>query len=556
MRRIIGILFVLMLAASVGATGGYGGLYVNNRAKNPYYVMNPAKSTPHQPIYVETFSTLPTGVTASNNAAHSDETTICRAGSSSRKIESTGTNGYLYVRYSVSSPFDVRGCDMRLRYYVHRTLAANNIHHLEFVLYSTWSSNGGALRLPMNTGDGWHDIEFSAGTLRPKYGTFDPTDPIDMIRFDFGAGAQGLPSGDYVVLDLFEVRPTYADKGYVCIWLDDGYKDQFDTMIPYAQRYGGIPIWVGITPEYMGTYYTAGSYGNLYYGSWAQVYDVLYGGDVFIGTHSQASSAKNLSGRSLALWIEGRKKPLYERGLFNAGLDIFALPGGQVASLGSAEDLKTYYNYFSVVRGTRPFYHEDNGGWNGDTDAGYRYQNGFVALHPLGYYWSSAIQVDANWQTYVDYAIKTKSLVHFYAHGLNETNSYFLTTTAQWQAFIDYLHNKQQAGELKVISVADWVNGNIPKEGGSETLTANGAAHTFGTSVLQNGITVSLGDGLKECQVKTFRASGTGESVIIVSHHSTGDAVDFFLDPGEAMQLAWSGSKWYTCWTTGSSISD
>jgi len=31
MRRIIGILFVLMLAASVGATGGYGGLYVNNR---------------------------------------------------------------------------------------------------------------------------------------------------------------------------------------------------------------------------------------------------------------------------------------------------------------------------------------------------------------------------------------------------------------------------------------------------------------------------------------------------------------------------------------------
>jgi hypothetical protein len=306
----------------------------------------------------------------------------------------------------------------------------------------------------------------------------------------------------------------------------------------------------------MGTYYTAGSYGNLYYGSWAQVYDVLYGGDVFIGTHSQASSAKNLSGRSLALWIEGRKKPLYERGLFNAGLDIFALPGGQVASLGSAEDLKTYYNYFSVVRGTRPFYHEDNGGWNGDTDAGYRYQNGFVALHPLGYYWSSAIQVDADWQTYVDYAIKTKSLVHFYAHGLNETNSYFLTTTAQWQAFIDYLHNKQQAGELKVISVADWVNGNIPKEGGSETLTANGAAHTFGTSVLQNGITVSLGDGLKECQVKTFRASGTGESVIIVSHHSTGDAVDFFLDPGEAMQLAWSGSKWYTCWTTGSSISD
>jgi len=31
MRRIIGILFVLMLAASVGATGGYGGLYVDNR---------------------------------------------------------------------------------------------------------------------------------------------------------------------------------------------------------------------------------------------------------------------------------------------------------------------------------------------------------------------------------------------------------------------------------------------------------------------------------------------------------------------------------------------
>jgi len=87
MRRIIGILFVLMLAASVGATGGYGGLYVNNRVPG-MGLLRAAQNS----------NTLYIHLIAKQTASHSEETAICRAGNSSRKIESTGTNGYMYIR--------------------------------------------------------------------------------------------------------------------------------------------------------------------------------------------------------------------------------------------------------------------------------------------------------------------------------------------------------------------------------------------------------------------------------------------------------------------------
>ncbi len=431
------------------------------------------KNQPLPPIYANDFSAAPLGTISSIRAtaglidADSDSTLVplVRAGRKSFKITASEDDPAYTARWGLPN-LDVRSCDFRLRYYVNNTAELkSNINRLRLRLYSTYPSGDALIQLP--AAPGWNDVEFSLSAFVPG-SSFDPTARADMFAVTFGvSNPDNFKSGDYVVLDLFEIRPTGRQKAAIQIWLDDGYKCQFDEMIPYAQA-KGVPIWVGVSPEKMGGSHNAGgAYTQpvLNYASWEQVQAAHQTGDVLVGTHSMAADAMNSSAdAAVATEMRSRIEPMYLRGITN-GLEYYALPGGQAQSLASAVALDEYFKHFSVVRGVAPWYQETPNGFIAPT-ADPSYTSGSCPLRPVGRFWGSAHQIQisgtlSDYMTQLNHVIACKSHKIFYAHGLSEDSDYFVTTRAAWRGFIDAVAAARNAGQLDIITPQNWYEGSF-----------------------------------------------------------------------------------------------
>ena len=431
------------------------------------------KNQPLPPIYINDFSAAPAGTIANVRSstafldADSDPTAIpfVRAGRKSFKTSATAEDPAYTARWTLPN-LDLRGCDFRVRYYCHNTAELKpNINRIRLRVYSTYSAADATIQLP--AAPGWNDVEFSFSGFVPG-ASFDPAARADMFAITFGvSNPDNFKSGDYVIWDLFEIRPTGRQRAAVQIWLDDGYKCQFDEMIPYAQS-KGVPLWVGVSPEKMGGSHNAGgAYTQpvLSYASWEQVQQAHQTGDVLVGTHSLAADAMNAATDvAVAEEMRSRIQPMYTRGLVN-GLEHYALPGGQAQSLASAAALDEYFKHFAVVRGVSPWYQETPTGFIAPT-ADPAYTSGSCPLRPVGRFWGSAHQIQtsgssSDYATQLNHAIACKAHKIFYAHGLTEDSDYFITSRAAWRGFIDAVAAARDAGLLDIITPQNWYEGTF-----------------------------------------------------------------------------------------------
>jgi hypothetical protein len=432
--------------------------------KDRYYLHSSPNIRYRVPDYIHTFGEATGSYTkiGGSSAAISSVSTAgtFKCGTASIKVLSNSVGSPLQVGVfkSFGQAIDLAGKSIRLRYYINYTnqLTVQNQNNARLLLHVDSTYNGNYVRMNIPCVQGWNTVELDISQSHIFSGTGTTNSTLFQgVTLNMGASTPANSagySGDYIIVDLFEIWDNGVDRAYVCIQMDDGFLEQFDEMIPYMNGLS-IPSQVYISPEKIGT----GTVGSFSYADWDQVKETYLESDVLVSAHyGTYTLATNVSDADLEAWIINTKKELVDRG-FLRGSDYFAFPGGQSLSLRDMPALYIFQKYFVHLRGTSAFL-TPVGQYSGETT-----EDGFYPLCARNPHWGTAIQILSTWQTYVDKAIRNKSFLSMYVHGLNERSAgYWGTTRAQFRACMDYLKEKRDEGDLEIVTYEDFVHGKLP----------------------------------------------------------------------------------------------
>lgn len=344
--------------------------------------------------------------------------------------------------------YDLRGCTMRLRFFASfdpakKSLSPSTEQRGTIYFCATRPFSANYYRLNFSFRNGWNVLEFDLSNCSAQTGT-PSLSAVKSIQFNFGANHTAwkmLTPGEYIILDSFEVWQTGRTKAGVIIQLDDALEEQYTHMAPYCAKYG-FPVQVFVPGEAIGK-----TLGTFKYATWDQVIQGSKA-NVLSGVHSRAAIGLNVSDGQIKTWCRRQKNYLLDHGIIR-GSDHMALPGGQLLSLRDQEALDVMAQYFVSVRGTAPWYQDAPAGFLGSV------KSGSAVVCPKNYIWSAALGIDVDYATYIDEAIACKSVAILYTHGLKEVNSYWPTTTATFEACVDYINTKVAAGDLEVLTIED-----------------------------------------------------------------------------------------------------
>ena len=162
---------------------------------------------------------------------------------------------------------------------------------------------------------------------------------------------------------------------------------------------------------------------------------------------------------ALHKWCYTQKKYLFDLG-YERDCDYMALPAGGRYSVGQQQlrgpqDLNIFRQYFTNVRGTITYWHDIPGYTNttfqGGTSIMPRYPRDTWWAWPRGGGAIGAASLDTH-KAYVDEAIAAKGVAVINVHEILDTPLAGETQTAAWEAFVDYVKEKVDAGVLEVLS--------------------------------------------------------------------------------------------------------
>jgi hypothetical protein len=387
----------------------------------------------------------------------------------------SGAGELAALQLSVTA-FDATDSVLTVRYYSDRPYSAfgSTTYPQEWtaILSSSNTISGSVYRVSIPLAAGWHEVNIPLSQFLQS--SSPDITAIDMVGFLYKSHATEDQTAFNIYFDSIKVTSTGRTKGAFMFTFDDAYLPHRTIAAPYLSANGfrsinyieGNTIGIGA--------------GNLERMTIAQVREIANLGmlpcghwsGAYFGT-TQGEKDVFASEERVRQWCEGIKTWMYDNGFYE-GADYLALPGG-TGYIQSESHIKIMREYFNHIRGTTPW--RRMGPYTSlATSTANTSPQGIVgkltfptvSTEP---WWGAATQIpsnasfDTNMKAYVDAVVANGDLGVLFIHNIEAGGTlggtagagYDLNQT-QFEALVDYVKTKVDAGTLDVITYQDLIS--------------------------------------------------------------------------------------------------
>jgi len=388
------------------------------------------------------------------------------------------------------STIDITNSVITVRYYTDRPYfehGSTNYHQTNVIyLGSNGNANDfyGRVSLPLSAG--WHEVNIPISQLVQTIANPPDMTQINFIAFQYRSNATTDQSAFNVWFDDITITSTGRTKGTFMFTFDDAYLNHRTIAAPYlsARGYRSINYVEGNS---IGTGSGSGermtlaqvreseSLGMLPCGHWSGALFTTGGGD------QQADKDAVATETRVRQWCEGIKAWMEDNG-FTEGQDYLALPGG-TGFIQTENHIKIMREYFAHIRGTTPW--RRNGPYTllatttvNTSPQGFvgKLTSPLVGSEP---WWGDATQIvagagfDSDMKAFVDACVDNGDLGVMFIHNIepggnltDAASAGFDMNQTQFEAMVDYVKTKVDAGTLDVITYQDLISVQTTVGGG------------------------------------------------------------------------------------------